>query len=546
MRGGVNPGIAVAALAVLSSFASAADRICNPGSTVTIAGTVGKAQEGGFVLEPFEVGAGVTEISITATQTASLTLPGTPAGQIKNTLDFGTRGPNDTFRGWNHPTATFSSESATRSYHRGSIVPGTWSVEVGVAAIIVGTTSDYSVSIVCSDPPRTVVPWTQLRSPDAPVSGDRGPDWYAGDLHVHSRDSSDSPGSLADRPNGSTVDAIGSYAQDVAKLDWLSLTDHNTDGHLDDLGAEQSEWSGKRLLIIPGTEVTTYHGHTNWHGGAAAAPEEAFVEYRTGPVWIRNPDSGALTVHSEGRSPNEIFDDVHARGALTQVNHPTQFNDPVSSNLCRGCAWDYPDTDWSRVDLFEVQTAPPGLNAVPNQTFLGPNPFTLTAILMWDRLLLEGYRITGVGTSDDHRAGSSPSVTQSPIGTPATVVYAKSLSEQAILDALKAGHAYIRFWGPEGPHVELTAPEHPGRMMGDTIEAAATMLRARVVGGPAGQLLRIIHNGLPVGLVPVVGEDFTFDFPATGTGFWRIETVIGVSFQALTNPIFLELPGAVE
>lgn len=79
-------------------------------------------------------------------------------------------------------------------------------------------------------------------------------------------------------------------------------------------------------------------------------------------------------------------------------------------------------------------------------------------------------------------------------------------------------------------------------MMGDAVTAAAVVPRARVEGGPPGRALRIVHNGVIVATVPVVTDPFTFDFPATATGFWRIETMIGASYQALSNPIFVVFP----
>jgi len=91
-----------------------------------------------------------------------------------------------------------------------------------------------------------------------------------------------------------------------------------------------------------------------------------------------------------GRSPQSIFDRVHAAGGFTQVNHPTIFPSEVAAfrSLCRGCPWDYGDeeTAWSKVDAYEVHTGPPGNDA-------GPNPFTLTAIDEYDRLRRAGHRL---------------------------------------------------------------------------------------------------------------------------------------------------------
>lgn len=505
--------------------ATSAAPTCAPGETVTITGAVGKDLEGGFVLEPFEVTEEVTEISIDAGQQASAEPPA--AG---NTLDFGTRGPGpDAFRGWNAPRATFSDESATRSYHRGPISAGTWYIEVGVAAIVEGTTSSYTVDVTCSDRTTTKTPWATLMPPQAAVTEEPG--WYAGDLHVHSIDSWDAE-------DEATVPNIVDAAEE-AGLDFVSLTDHNTDGHLDDLGDHQRAARDQDLLLIPGTEVTTYKGHMNWHGGDAQ-----FLEYRTGPVWIRDPETGELDPYRPERSINEVLFEAKQMGALTQVNHPTQFDDPVSSKLCRGCAWDYPETDWGFVDLLEIQTGPPGWNqpppGFPVPEALGPNPFTVTAIRMWEDLLAEGQRITAVGVSDDHTGGNPDTFVRSGVGTSATVVFADELSQQAILEALDAGRAYVRFWGPEGPHIELEAAD--GTIMGGTVDEPVTTMTARVEDGPPGQLLRVVHDGAIVAQVPVVGDPFEFTFPAFGPGWWRVETVVGTSYQALSNPIFFESP----
>ena len=74
-------------------------------------------------------------------------------------------------------------------------------------------------------------------------------------------------------------------------------------------------------------------------------------------------DDGSLMLVRGPRPPRELFDDVHAAGGFTQINHPTIFPSsvPFFAQLCRGCPWDYSDaeTDYSKVDAIEVSTGPP-------------------------------------------------------------------------------------------------------------------------------------------------------------------------------------------
>lgn len=502
-----------------------ATRTCAPHQTVTVEGTLGHQREGGFVLEPLEIPDPVNEVHLEASQDANPDLSATPAA---NTLDVGMRGPGpDAFRGWNAPKASFSAEEATRTYHRGPIEAGTWYVEIGAAAITRGTTSSYAVDVTCHhhEPAPEPVPWEPLREASDAVSGEAG--WYEGDLHVHSRDSGDAP-------NSSTVRAILDAAH-AADLDFLSLTDHNTDAHLDDLGTWQQAAGDEGLLLMPGTEVTTYRGHFAWHGG-----EAEFVDYRTGPVWIRDAQSGELSQHEAREGPDRALADARDHGSLTQVAHPTLLEGPVVSNVCRGCAWSYEQTDWTLVDLFEIQTGPPGLQTEPEQEAMGPNPFTATAIRMWEDLLAEGHELTAVGVSDDHRAGEPDNPTQSPIGTARTVVHTGELSQKAILEGLDAGNAYVRFWGQAGPHVELETQD--GHIMGDTVDAASATMMARVEGGPDGQTLRVVHDGRVLDTRPVATDPFEHTFTADEPGRWRVEVLQGTSWQAFTNPIELVGP----
>ncbi len=57
----------------------------------------------------------------------------------------------------------------------------------------------------------------------------------------------------------------------------------------------------------------------------------------------------------------------------------------------------------------------------------------------WEELHAKGLRPTGVGGGDEHRGGEQLSLHDG-VGIPTTVVYARELSQPAILEGIKAGH----------------------------------------------------------------------------------------------------------
>jgi hypothetical protein len=240
-----------------------------------------------------------------------------------------------------------------------------------------------------------------------------------------------------------------------------------------------------------------------------------------------------------------------ADGALFGVAHPTIFPTPVFASFCRGCEFRLGDEiDWDAVDTIEVLTGPiladdtdlggPGLGLQVQQ------PFVLTAIDLWHRQLLAGHKITAVSGSDD-KLGPD-------LGSSATAVYASALSRPALMDAVRAGHAYVRTQGvAASPTLEMTAVTADGQrgMFGDVLRAASAQVTVRVQQAE-GQLLAITRDGLPAGVVPITSDDFSHTFAATratepgplGT-FWRVDTLAltsGSSTPYLTtigNPIFL-------
>jgi hypothetical protein len=529
--------------------------------TQTITGEFGTDLEGAYVMVPFEVPAGTTQVRVKY----CFDQPDSPtSSQLRHTLDLGLYEPRertdqpwglDEFRGWggsSHPDVTltaegFSSEAdrrrhvpgkTTRAFRPGPIEPGQWAAELGVASVVSEEEGDedgrvgWRVEIeLRSDPAFADEPYVPAPYDSRPARAEPG--WYAGDMHVHAEHSA-----LGDALMSEVFQFAFGAPPEGAGLDFVTLSDYVGGAQWSEIGRHQASYPGK--LIMRSSETITYRGHTNAHATASN------VDYRTGPIYSRAPD-GEMTLFTAARSPQHIFDRVHATGGFTQVNHPTIFPSEVPgfAAQCRGCPWDYGDeeTDWRKVDAYEVHTGPAGAPQ-PSGNEPGPNPFTPTAIEEWDRLRVAGFRVTGVAVSDSHNAGRTPGgVTQSPIGEGTTVVYAPELSEDGIQKGIEAGHAYVKLFGHESPDLRLTATAGESTaMMGDALAADAAQFEARVIGGVTTaqpRQLVVLRDGSPILTVPVVGADFALPFSSVGPGSYRIQVMRGTAIDALSNPIAL-------
>jgi hypothetical protein len=557
----------VALALLLPASAAAAPPTSCPGDPIkptrAITGEFGTEFEGSYVLVPFDVPAGTTQVRVKY----CFDQPDSPtSSQFRHTLDLGLYEPRDRadlpwgipeFRGWggsSHPDVTltaegFSSEAdrrkhvpgkTTRGFKPGPIEPGQWAAELGVAAVVSQEEGDsdgrvgWRVEVeLRSDPAFADEPYAPAPYDTRPAR--TGPGWYAGDLHVHAEHSA-----LGDALMSEVFGYAFAPPPDGAGLDFITLSDYVGGAQWGEIGRHQASYPGK--LIARSSETITYRGHTNAHATVSN------VDYRTGPIFALGPNR-ELSLFTAARSPQHIFDRVHATGGFTQVNHPTIFPSevPAFAGLCRGCPWDYADseTDWRKVDTYEVHTGPAGLGQ-PAGNEPGPNPFTPAAIEEFDRLRREGYRITGVAVSDSHNAGRTPGgVTQSPIGEGTTVVYADELSEEGIQRGVEAGHAYVKLFGHESPDLRLTGRSgDQAAMMGDRLGGETATFEAQVIGGIATALPRtlvVLRDGTPFLTVPVVatGPAFSFSFSSIGPGDYRIQVMRGSAIDALSNPITL-------
>ena len=74
----------------------------------------------------------------------------------------------------------------------------------------------------------------------------------------------------------------------------------------------------------------------------------------------------------------------------------------------------------------------------------------------WEKQLNRGFRLTGIGGSDNHTA-QRPLDEVGSIGSPTTVVYAAELSTPAILEAIRAGHVFVDLTASKDRLLELRA-----------------------------------------------------------------------------------------
>ena len=340
--------------------------------------------------------------------------------------------------------------------------------------------------------------------------------WLAGDTHVHTDHSSD--GSFTRQAYQQLGPGNVSVADQIDQgerigLDWMPITDHRSyDQHWDPL------WTSDSLLLVPGEE-------------ANGAPHAICL--------------GAVDVVVDGANPPGSASHRHIQQSIWEAHAQ--------------------DAAWS--------TAHPDTVSPDNLSALGPD-----VIEVWNRASIpdteidfaedrwnHGFRSGVVGGCDCHFRElwgiAGP-------GQPTTWVFARDLSERAILDGLRAGRTSIAL-SPLGIFVTLEADlDGDGRyeaLGGDEVLAPSGTkgtLRVRVQRGAGSTLL--IHQSpgrsvAPLATLTITGLDETHVVPITvpaGQTWWRAELrgldePAGIStqpaentpkrpnqLQALTAPLF--------
>jgi predicted metal-dependent phosphoesterase TrpH len=407
----------------------------------------GEVQTGGadHVLVPFEVPAGTQEILIEHSDLSD-----------EDILDFGLNDPNG-FRGWgggNTEPIVVAEKAASRSYLAGPIAAGTWNLVIGKAKLVGGGAS-YEATVTLRDV-ATLPPQPEREPYLDPGVLAEGETWYAGDFHVHSRESGDAQPTIAE---------IADFAREKG-LDFVELSEHNTTSQLDFLNEIQSRTPD--LLFLPGVEFTTYAGHANGIGATA------FVDHKIG---LTLPGRGEITIGG-------AFDAFHEMGALVSINHPAF----ELGDACIGCAWAH-ETGERKIDAVELATAATA------------TLFLDQSLAFYEALADSGQRPAALGGSDDHRAGVDEPAFNSALGSPTTMVRASELSVAGILEGVRRGNTVVKVRGPQDPMVEFEK----------TLVEAGALVEAHIEGG-AGMQARFVVDGVPQAFVPLSESQTTLAF----------------------------------
>lgn len=461
---------------------------------LVLEGEVHSSQNKSYFEVPFSVPAGVHRLTVFFENQGK---------DQRTVLDLGIADPVR-FRGnsgGNKDHFTISETDATPSYLPGAILQGRWKLLVSVPNIRPGITSHYRAEV-----------WFNRVLDDSSFTEhplDDRPGWYRGDLHMHTAHSDGSCSSRSGKPVPCpvfvTIDAAARRG-----LDFVAVTDHNTTSHYDAMRELQPYFD--KTLLIPGRELTTFHGHANIFGATR------FVDYRLGSPEV--PDVNAMF-----RSARDL-------GAIVSINHP----EAPTGEVCMGCGWDaQPAADMALVTAIEV------INGGGGQGFL-------PGVRFWEQQLQQGRRITAIGGSDNHH-GDWPLDRQGSIGSPTTVVYARNLSVESILAGIRAGHVFLDLTGSHSRLLEIHAAAGGSTAeMGGDLEPgkAQTVSFSEHVAGCPGDSVRLLVDGQPstsLPSAPIGSSDETLHgaWQADGARHWIRAEVRDAQGQLVLfgNPIYI-------
>ncbi|MBT9472621.1 MAG: CehA/McbA family metallohydrolase [Pseudomonadota bacterium] len=461
---------------------------------VILTGTLTGAAHETYTELPFKLPAGVERVTVEFAYTGR---------EQRSVIDLGLRDP-ERFRGWsggNKSSFTLAESDATPSYLAGPLKPGVWKLVLGAPNIRKDSRPAYTAKI-----------WFDRKGAPFAGFGDQplatGERWWRGDLHMHTGHSDGSclsrKGAKVPCPTYKTLEAASARG-----LDFVSVTDHNATSQFGALRELAPYFDD--LLIIPGREITTFHGHANLFGPTA------FVDFQLG------------SAHAPRLA--DILKEVEASGGMIAINHPGL----PSGEFCMGCGWTAPDTDYAGIAAIE---------AINGGQVEGP----LSGIGFWEARLNEGLRITAIGGSDNHDATLDPAKAPA-IGMPTTVVRAGELSQAAILKAIGQGHVFLDVAGTRDRILEVRASaDGTTAQMGDELPAAAgTKVRVEVrVVGVAGGSISLAGDGAKLATLAdpkltAADQTLVFEFAADGARRWLRVDVRSLQGKLvlLGNPIYL-------
>ena len=490
------------ALLLFSLFSAATFAQAGDKPDLTLTGKLEGKDNQTYKLVPFDVPAGVDRITVDFAYTGK---------EQKTTIDLGLLGPggfkNNAFRGWSgggKSRFTVSPTDATPSYLPGPITPGRWNLLLGIPNIRDNTHAEYTAKVYFSRNGK--IPDVL----DTPLRAEPG--WYRGDLHMHGAHSDGSCTTQSGKGKVPCPLFLTAQAAVDRGLDFIALSDHNTVSQANVMRELQPYFD--HLLLLPSRELTTFTGHANLLGTWVP------LDFRVGSADV--PDW------------NTLLSSAAKLGGFLSLNHPIR----LSGELCMGCGWTAkPEVDMHLVNGIEV------VNTNDADTAISGVPF-------WEAQLDKGFRLTAVGGSDNHNAKQwNESHGSVGVGTPSTVVHAANLSQSALLDGLRAGHAYVDVFGSKDRHLEFTANGNGfDAEMGDEVTIAQngkadfSVKVAHVDGGSVevvidGKVASVIDQSK----ITAAAQTFSFPWTSDGQRHWLRANVRGVDGKLVLigNPIYV-------
>ena len=442
----------------------------------------GQEYTDGYLDFAFEVPAGVEALRL------HLEYAPLRVGTVDNLFTPALYDPNG-FRGNAHRPLPYADvvvgmQQASPGFASGPITPGPWLAQLAVHTVVADSQPcAYRLDIDMFAETGLALPAAAKPLTWEKASARSG--WLKGELHSHTVHSD---GSL-------TLAELLEQARRRG-LDFLALTDHNTNTAL----AEITTTAQGGLLLIPGIELTTFHGH------ALALGVERWIDWRTG---------------YQGRSMQAAAAEVHALGGVFILAHPNDIGSPY----CTGCHWEYDDFDLARADALEIW----------NNDWGGTFGANARNLAQWQNLQQEPRHFPATGGGDYHSAHDWRP------GTCHVYIRAESHTVEGILDGLRQGRVVVS----GGPRLDLcAADENSGSQagIGESIRAGGEIsLQVDWDQAPAGASLVVRGRQGPIQTwqPAAQGTVRTKLQPQPGDRYWvEMYTVEGL-LTALTNPVYI-------
>ena len=393
---------------------------------------------------------------------------------------------------------------------------------------------------------------TAAAVPVAGASGASSLRLYWGDLHAHTRYSTDAKVMGAKNIPSQALQ----YARSTAKLDFCAIIDHDYSltkslwtKTQEQVNAADDDGRFAALLGYEWTESTDY-GHKQVLFRSAKVPAEVFASFtRVGDQSTVRDTPQALWSALSKYDCMTVPHTVAEGSGLSEDQHPSQ-------------NWDYVNAGQQKVvEVFSkhgsndvVGTAQPIKGLIPDRT-------VAAALGRWLTSGDAGYKLGIVGGTDDHRGlpggvtdHSSPSSDELPYGGALTAVYAKKLTRAAVYDAVKGRYCYAT----SGPRIKLQFAARAGgadvRMgASKTLPAPSSVMLVVSVKGDTAPIekVEVIANGEVVA-TQTTGS-FSLLWPVAARTYFRIvayqQSTPGfeggmVNERAWSSPIWFEVAAA--